>query len=150
MNEALEAGSEPSTLLSYGLSSVNGRAYRVDAQPNGSERSTFLPVLRPAEALSRLEMGPEACLTFLQGCSFWWSAGKHDGLFQRDLLIWALDRRWLSRQELEQLTGLSRQHIGRIINGVADNHPDEVDKYTDKIRSRAMNKPPLAKRRGLT
>ena len=52
MNEALEAGSEPSTPLSYGLSSVNGRAYRVDAQPNGSERSTFLPVLRPAEALS--------------------------------------------------------------------------------------------------
>ena len=145
MDEALEAGSEPSTLLSYGLSSVNGRAYRVDAQPNGSQRSTFLPVLRPAEALSRLEMDPEASLTFLQGCSFWFSAGKRVGLFERDLLIWALDRRWLSRQELEQLTGLTRQHIGRVINGVADNHPNETDKYIDKIRSRAM-----AKRPGLT
>ena len=142
MNEALEAGSEPSTLLSYGLSSVNGRAYRVDAQPNGSQRSTFLPVLTPFEALSRLEMDPEASLTFLQGCSFWWSAGKHDGLFQRDLLIWALDRAWLSRRQLEELTGLTRQHIGRIINDVADNHPNETDKYLENIRSRAMAKSP--------
>ena len=146
MNEALEAGSEPSTPLRYELSSVNGRAYRVDAQPNGSERSTFLPVLRPAEVLSRLEMDPEAWMTFLQGCSFWWSAGKHDGLFQRDLLIWALDRWWLSRGELQELTGLSRQHIGRIINGVEDKHPDKIDKYMDKIRSRAMKKPPESRK----
>ena len=50
-NNTLEAGSEPSEPLRYGLSSVNGRAFRVDAQPNGSQLATFLPVLRPAATL---------------------------------------------------------------------------------------------------
>ena len=142
MDEALEAGSEPSTLVSYGVSEVNGRAYRVDAQPNGSERSTFLPVLALSEVHDRIEMSHEAWLILLQGYSFWWAAGRRAGLFERDLLIWALDRGWLSRRQLEQLTGFSRQHIGRIINDVSDNHPNETDKYSEKIRSLAMAKRP--------
>ena len=95
-------------------------------------------------------MDPEAWLTFLQGCNFWFEKGKRDGLFQRDLLIWALARAWLSPQKLQELTGFTPQHIGRIINGVKDKHPDEIDKYLKKMRSRAMKGPPLVKRRGLT
>ena len=147
MDEALEVGSEPSTPLRYGLSEVNGRAYRVDAQPNGSERSTFLPVLSPEEALSRLELDPEACMTFLQGCSFWWSTAKHEGFFERNFLIWSLGHGWLSRGELEELTGLTRQHIGRIINGVERDHPGKIDKYFERLRSRAMGGSPLTKKK---
>ena len=87
MNQTLENTLENATPLRYGLSAVNGRAYRVDTGVNGSERSTFLPVLTPDKTLAHLDLNPDAWMAFLQGCSFWWSAGRRAGLLERNLTM---------------------------------------------------------------
>ncbi len=91
MNQTLENTLENAIPLRYGLSAVNGRAYRVDTGVNGSERSTFLPVLTPDKTLAHLDLNPDAWMAFLQGCSFWWSAGRRAGLLERNLTMFFLD-----------------------------------------------------------
>ena len=144
MNQTLENTLENAIPLRYGLSAVNGRAYRVDTGVNGSERSTFLPVLTPDKTLAHLDLNPDAWMAFLQGCSFWWSAGRRAGLLERNLTMFFLDHFGIRREELADAAGVGANHIKKILRDLRRQNQVEIAARFEKLRASD------AKRRGIT
>ena len=133
MNQTLENTLENATPLHYGLSAVNGRAYRVDTGVNGSERSTFLPVLTPDKTLAHLDLNPDAWMAFLQGCSFWWSAGRRAGLLERNLTMFFLDHFGIRREELADAAGVGGNHIKKILRDLRRQKQVEIAARFEKL-----------------